>query len=240
MIRTAEESREDEAYLKRIRIYDLSELEDVYTHLDRIRFPQRFEMIRRELYQRLDALASEEALPVEFQSEAGGFFRRIWAGFLDLFMHLLILVGLFILGKLAMGLVGGFNLVDKALGSQMGASFFLNGLEKLIQGDPKAWINIPFWKNCGLGLFAFFIYKGFLIIPAWLRSGSTPGMREMGVCLKSVDGANISRKQAFIRFCAQHLLLLPTIGLSGFWMLWDQHKQTLHDKLSRTRIFRVH
>lgn len=240
MIQTGEHRREDKAYLNRIRTYDLSELEDVYIHLDRTTFPQRFEMVRSELYQRLDALNSEEALSVEFKLEPSGFFRRIWAGFLDLFIHFLILVGLFVIGKVAMGLVVGFDSIDKTLGGEMIASFFLNVLEKLIQGDPKAWTNIPFWKNFGLALLVFFIYKGFLIVPDWVRSGSTPGMREVGVCLKSVDGATISRKQALIRFCAQHLLLLLTINLSGFWMIWDQHKQTLHDKLSGTQIFRVH
>ncbi len=55
---------------------------------------------------------------------------------------------------------------------------------------------------------------------------------------ESVGGGRISRKQALIRFCGQHLLLLLTVGVSGLWMLWDRQKQTLHDKLARTRMLR--
>ena len=91
-------SSADLAYRNRIRSNTLSELEDMYAHLDRVDFPERFEMIRDEIEIRLEALDQAGELPSNHTTRPAGFFRRWWAGLVDLFVHLLILSALFLLG----------------------------------------------------------------------------------------------------------------------------------------------
>ena len=81
----------DGVFRERIRTNTLSELEDIYAHLDRIAYPQRFEMVRGELENRLQALDSEGAMPADEAGSGAGFCRRLWASLVDLFIQALIL-----------------------------------------------------------------------------------------------------------------------------------------------------
>ena len=69
---------EDEAYRERIRGYTLSELEDVFAHLDRTGYPQRFEMVRQELDRRIQGLDARAGMPDEVAAGSAGLFRRVW------------------------------------------------------------------------------------------------------------------------------------------------------------------
>ncbi len=239
----------DEAYREQIRSNTLSELENIYAHLNRIAYPQRFEMVRQELETRIQALdAGREAQGDEGVSGAG-FFRRLWASLVDLFIQALILGVLFLVWTSGTVLVQSFGAEEVARSGPPGRQFQASPVDQVMKAlsDEGVWAALYFlavlvgthWKATGLLLLGVLLYKGLLMLPSWIRSGATPGMREAGIRLESRDGGRLSFKQALIRFWGQYLLFVLTVGVSGLWILWDRQKQALHDKLAGTRVSRA-
>lgn len=65
-------------------------------------------------------------------------------------------------------------------------------------------------------------------------SGQTVGKKAMSIrVLGSKDGAPIGYGTAGIRYLGSILSALPCL-LGYFWMLWDDNKQTWHDKIAST------
>ena len=64
-------------------------------------------------------------------------------------------------------------------------------------------------------------------------------MKEMGLQVGDKEGEPLTFARAVVRFLAQHLLFVITLGISGLWVVWDRQRQTLHDKLAGTRIWRI-
>jgi uncharacterized RDD family membrane protein YckC len=63
-------------------------------------------------------------------------------------------------------------------------------------------------------------------------AGQTLGKRALGI--RVIDfraGGSIGYGKAFIRWLGRLVSLIPC-GLGYFWMLWDQQKQTWHDKFA--------
>lgn len=86
------------------------------------------------------------------------------------------------------------------------------------------------------------LYFGYLLLVSflffgwfWTRGGQTLGMRAWKIRVEASNGENIRWNQALIRFLVA--ILTPGIGL--LWLLFDQEKRTLYDRLSRTRVTRV-
>lgn len=79
-----------------------------------------------------------------------------------------------------------------------------------------------------LSIFSFF---GFF----WTRSGQTIGMMAWRIRVQSTEGTSISWSQALIRFFSALLAIIP-LGFGYFWMLINDEKLTLQDKLSNTQI----
>lgn len=230
----------DEAYREQIRNNTLSELEDIYAHLDRMVYPQRFEMVHQELEGRLRALDAKGEMPGDEAMGGAGFFRRLWAGLVDLFVLVLVLGLLFLAVEAAVGLVQGFG-AEEAVAPQDRRGEIAQLMDVLSAGGVGALLfylgglALLKWKVL-LGILAF---KAVLTLTAWLRSGMTPGMREAGVRLESAGGGVPSARQALVRFLGQYVLFALTVGISSLWMIWDRRKQALHDKLSGTRVVRM-
>lgn len=243
MNRTEWHEAADASYEARIRTYTLSELEDVYAHLDRRVYPQRFEMVRQEIERRLVELDARGDAADEAATEKVGIFRRLWGGLVDLFVQVLILCALFLVWWAVSGLIQSFGAEETVAQvvppRRRQASPFMLFLTGIFQGKPEAWGNLQQWKTIGLWLLGILLYKAVLTIPAWARSGFTPGMREVGVKLVHASGGRLSAGRALIRFVGQYALLVLTVGVSGLWMLWDRRGQTLHDKLAGTRMVRM-
>jgi len=69
----------------------------------------------------------------------------------------------------------------------------------------------------------------------WTRGGQTVGMLAWQLKVVTLSGQALSIKQALVRlFLAILCLLLGGIG--WIWVLWDPEKQTLYDRLSKTRL----
>ena len=87
-----------------------------------------------------------------------------------------------------------------------------------------------------------FFYKLFLVSVAylyftwhWVKGGQTLSMRSWHVFVVDEAGQRPGLKPGSIRFAAA-LLSWALLGLGFIWALFDNNKQALHDRLSRTRL----
>jgi uncharacterized RDD family membrane protein YckC len=81
------------------------------------------------------------------------------------------------------------------------------------------------------------------------RRGATPGMKAMGLRAQDVaTGANLSMRSALLREVPRLLLrqvgsFIPYVSLSVVfmyaWMIWDDKRQTLHDKVGGCIVVRT-
>ncbi len=98
------------------------------------------------------------------------------------------------------------------------------------QPDGPAWLDL-------LGLLVGIAYYGMLEGGA---TGQTLGKRVLGIGV--VDAATglppIGRGRGIGRYFARLLSALPCL-LGYFWMLWDDRRQTWHDKLVRSYVVKV-
>ncbi len=245
---------EYDSFRDRVQTYSLSELEDVFIHLDKETYPERLELVRAELKLRLDGLENlEQVEDTEF--EPAGLPRRLAGGLVDLALQVLVLVLLFLVASNLFGFElgsappgrtgvpgggrGGGGRGGRG-GGRGGGTAAPDGLidqgitigTGLVTGNPEVWMEV------GPTLGGYLLLKAMMIIPAWIRTGETTGMREVGVGLVGSGDQRVSVIQAVIRFLMQHVLFVLTLGISCLWMIWDGQKRTLHDKLVGTRVVR--
>lgn len=76
------------------------------------------------------------------------------------------------------------------------------------------------------------------------RWGQTLGKRAMSLRVVRADDAGaISYGQAAWRLLFEYLISLATCGIGGLvdvaWILWDERRQALHDKVARTVVVRT-
>lgn len=230
----------DRAYRERIRGNTLSELEDVFAHLDRGLYPARFEMVREEIEKRLQDMESTGYTPEKPTAGPAGLFRRLWASVVDLFVAVLLLTSLVLLGRSAVDLVQSFEQKDTqpsyAAPRSSPVQKFLVGV---INGDPAAWKDTARWGQVGLWVLGFLVFRALMAVSMWMRSGSTPGMREAGIRMESADGGPVSFSRAAVRFWGHCAVFVCTVGLGVLWMLRNSERRTLADHLAGTRVVRV-
>ena len=180
----AEKDSEDDAYRERVRSSSLSELEDMYTHVDKGEYPDRARKLREEIDKRLTVLEGRPERPTPHSPVPAGVIRRLWASLIDLFIHLLILGALFLTGWSASLLVSGPGTDGQspaAVSARRGPTPLQGFVSGLLAGDAAAWKNGEQWSRVGLVALLFLILKAMMVVPAWGRSGDTPGMREAGI-----------------------------------------------------------
>jgi|tagenome__1003787_1003787.scaffolds.fasta_scaffold20937649_2 uncharacterized RDD family membrane protein YckC len=74
--------------------------------------------------------------------------------------------------------------------------------------------------------------------------GQTIGKRALGIrVVRSQDGGPISYGTAAWRVVFEYLIALVTCGIGALvdvaWILWDQRKQALHDKVAKTYVVKA-
>ena len=230
----------DETYREQISSNTLSELEDIYAHLDRAEFPDRMEAVRGEIERRLAALdrASETD---DADARRAGLLLRTWASFLDLFVMCLIAGAAALLVWGGSGIVASFgdqDVVRAAPPPRPGPSPFAQFATGLAKGDSAAWTNTSQWRRVAGWAAAFLVLRGLFLVPLWVRSGRTPGMRELGLRLRSQGGGRVSPGQAVLKFLIQYPLCLATLGVSALCALRNPGGLTWHDRISGTRVVR--
>lgn len=238
-----ESGSEDIAYENRIRSSSLSELEDMFAHVDSGEYPLRARILLEEIERRQAGLERHPGRQTLAKAVPADIPRRLWASLIDLFIHLLILGALFLAGWSVLQLVSSFGSDGPpaaAVSGRRGPSPLRQFVAGLIAGDSAAWKNVEQWLKVVLVTLCFLVFRAVLTVPAWGRSGSTPGMREVGIRLVRATGEPVGVTRALIRFWGQYLLFGLTLGVSTFWMIWDRRKQSLHDKISNTCLVREH
>jgi uncharacterized RDD family membrane protein YckC len=242
-----ETSSPESAFKSRLEAYSLSELEDVYAYLDRETFPERHVLIAQEIERRLKNLDVSPELGAEIGGETSppGFWRRISSSFVDVSIQALAPFIVYTMiqktfipsSEPAPGAPGG----GRGRGPSPGIwgdittqydsvkTFFVN----LFAGQPETLAQFEIF--CGWAL-VYLAYRTCWHVFGWTRSGSTPGMKELGLRLERVSGGRPTVKQSVMRFLLHHVLFVVTLGGSGLWMLWDRQKRALHDKLAGTKL----
>lgn len=258
---TDTDQKRDEAFAESLQRHSLSELEDIYAHLDRDSFPERFEQVRAEIEARLKDFDSDVA-DANLEAEPPGIWRRIASSLIDFSMQVLVPFLIFFLIKNTLfssaqpagggGGRGGRGGRGRGGGGGGGQSSdlwsdisgFVTGARDLvvgsIEGDPAAQSRAAIiWNEFGTILVILLVFRVFMTLSGWARSGFTPGMRELGIRIERVGGGSPTWLQAVGRFVLQPAFFIFSLGLSGFWMLWDRDSRALHDKILGTKLVRV-
>ncbi len=116
---------------------------------------------------------------------------------------------------LLMGLLFGYTLVVILL--RGGAAI-----------DPASW-----WFDAGLLAVNMLFFCWF-----WTHGGQTLGMRAWNIRLERFDGRAPAWPDAFRRYVAAWILLIPP-GLGFVWGALDSERLCWHDRLSRTRVVQI-
>ncbi len=69
----------------------------------------------------------------------------------------------------------------------------------------------------------------------WAHGGQTIGMRAWQLQIEDCNGNAVTLRCALVRF----IVAIPSIAMFGLgilWLLFDPHKQTLPDRIAKTRI----
>lgn len=95
----------------------------------------------------------------------------------------------------------------------------------------------------GAGLTVLLLGNAFAMARAGERNGQTLGKQAMGLRVVRESGEPITLAQAFWREGVGRILLIVlTFGfyplIDCLWPLWDDDRQTLHDKIAETRVVR--
>lgn len=88
-----------------------------------------------------------------------------------------------------------------------------------------------------LALLALVGWWPLYFIGLWTRDGRTLGYRMAGLQLVKNDGGQPSFGTSVVRFAGAICSLAPFL-LGYLWMLWDNHRQTWHDKMAGTMVVR--
>jgi len=65
--------------------------------------------------------------------------------------------------------------------------------------------------------------------------GATPGKLALGCRVVTADGANLTWKRSFARYCAS-LISVSTLGIGYLVAAFDDEKRTIHDRICDTRV----
>ena len=83
-----------------------------------------------------------------------------------------------------------------------------------------------------------FLVIGLYFVGSWCHRGQTLAMKTWKLRLVGAGGAEITLRQALLRYaCAWPCLLLGGIGI--LYALFDRERQFLHDRVSGTRIVSI-
>ncbi|MDP6042370.1 MAG: RDD family protein [Candidatus Latescibacteria bacterium] len=248
------------AFVESLKGYSLSELEDIYSHLDRDNFSDRFDSVKAEIELRLSEFDSlnDEVLD-EAEIAPPGILRRISSSLVDFSVQVLVPFLIFVLIKNVLfprpqaggggggrggrgGRGGGGGNESNDLWSDI--TGFVGGAKDLVvglaEGDPAAQATAAIiWNDYGTILQVLIAFRVFMTLSGWSRSGYTPGMRELGIKLERFGGDTPTFLQTLGRFILQPVLFVVTLGMSGLWMFWDRDRRALHDKIIGTRLVRI-
>ena len=99
------------------------------------------------------------------------------------------------------------------------------------------WLGIEAWSQWLVaGLLAVFTLSTYFVydVGCWLLAGQTPGKRLMGLLVVRADGQRVRLGGAIRRWLGYWLSAILFLGF--LWVLVDNRRQALHDKLAGTLV----
>lgn len=114
----------------------------------------------------------------------------------------------------------------------MAVLFFATGAAVLLNQGKAFGSGNPFF--IAFLFFVSYLFYGWF----WTHGGQTLGMQSWKIKLFSLDGKNITWRQAALRFVAGLISLLP-LGLGLFWRGLGKDLQSWPDMASKTELRRV-
>ncbi len=99
------------------------------------------------------------------------------------------------------------------------------------------WLGIEAWSQWLVaGLLAVFTVSTYFVydVGCWLLAGQTPGKRLMGLLVVRTDGQRLRPAGAIGRWLGYWLSAILFLGF--LWVLVDNRRQALHDKLAGTLV----
>ena len=225
-------AREEAVFANSLQTLTLTELQDVFSHLDRDTYPERIHEVRDQIQIRLGQLDAASTAIADRTAPAGAF-RRLWGSLLDVFVSLFPIV-----------IYLGGNLLAASSGASGGGrgrgrtaeSSFLDQVTDHITSPEAMWSTL---ETYGPWIFGFMAYRALFALPQLKRSGALPGMKEAGVRLESSNGSDLAWKQLSVRFLLSYVLGFLTLGIIHLWALWDAQGRTVFDRISGTRTVRA-
>ncbi len=158
--------------------------------------------------------ATAESKPKEVVTELrwGGFFRRLFACFIDIFMVFLLCA---VMGVMAyIGYKVGLSAHHRLLG--------WHNAGPLLSFLTLAWI--------GLTTAYFVVFHG--------MDGKTIGKSMLGLRVVGAERQPIGYRRALLRWVGTVGLGMASFGLAFLWILWQREKRGWHDFLARTWVVR--
>ena len=237
---------QEDVFTESLLIMSLTELQDVFGHLDREKYPERIEAVRQQMHARIEHLKGHRESE-DLGGELARPFRRVWGSVLDVFISLFPLVlylGFQMLaaasggGEGAQG-GGGRGGARGGRGGRGGAAAeetWLDAIVDYITSPEAVWATV---ETYGPYLLGFLVYRALYAIPQLVRSGSLPGMREAGLKVVSSSDNELTYAQAGIRFVSAYALGILTFGVGHLWAFLDKERRTVFDKIAGTRVIRL-
>ena len=153
-------------------------------------------------------MAGERAIPETLYGQYAGFVTRLIAFFVDR-----LIVAVFV------------AIVTAVVG------FVVQSLQV------NQWLGIAHWSKWLVGgLLAAFTLSTYFVydVGSWLLAGQTPGKRLMGLLVVQSDGRRLRFGAAIRRWLGYYLSAILFLGF--LWVLIDNRRQALHDKLAGTLV----
>ncbi|MCK5553916.1 MAG: zinc-ribbon domain-containing protein [Deltaproteobacteria bacterium] len=116
-------------------------------------------------------------------------------------------------------------------------SYFL--FRKYMHSNPQPGVIPPvFVITLVIWVLAALSIQSLYFILMWGYKGATFGKMATKVKIVNTDGSNISYGTAFLRYIGTIISSIP-FSLGYLWMLWDDKRQTWHDKIASTCVVRT-
>lgn len=235
----------------RIKQYDLAQLEDVFSHLDREAFPERFLLVQEEIRSHLAALPAEEDGSLG-NTTPGSILRRLWGSGVDLFVSLLptgamalVLIVSGVVSEAGGGARGGSGRGSgggrtrgrgrPGRGGEDASLFWEQATDFLTDPDQLLALLVAYGPYYG----GLVLYRALMAGPQWARSGSSSGLREAGVRIVTSSGEVPGFFRCVLRVVAGYVLHPITLGLTAAWALVDRQKRTVADLVAGVRVIRA-
>lgn len=245
---------EDRPYEEVVRGYDLKTLEDVLSHLNRDRFPDRYELVLAEIERKKGEAGKErveEPSPLEITDVRAGFWRRTAALIIDGFV--LMLLSFFLISivmSVGKGITKDFSETKAALIAMSAAAtvlcmfYFIFLHAKSGQTMGKMGMKIKVLRagggpiNLGIAAFRYVIYFFLAYDLATVAS------------LARIPGSqwDVLAHEEKISLFNQHLVLFSIMITTAFFawtvaevtcLLADPKKRALHDFIAGTKVVKL-